>query len=100
MVSYGDESDCEVKGNSALWVMSYCMTIYETDDDGHPGVNSCFINERKSMNKEVDEICKVNYEYKLARCSVLKAWGLMKNTLKECIESDKYIPRIVKEGGI
>lgn len=93
-------SECTVKGDTALWVMAYCMALHETDDDANPNVNSCFINLRSTMDKNVKESCQENRDLKVGICLLNQSYGLSNVGLDSCLSSSNNIPTVVGNGGV
>lgn len=93
-------SNCTVKGDTALWVMAYCMALHETDDDANPSINSCFISLRSTMDKNVKENCQDNRDLKVGICLLNQSYGLSSLGLDGCVSSSDNIPSIVGNGGI
>ncbi|MCA0895147.1 hypothetical protein [Microbulbifer agarilyticus] len=91
--------ECTVKGDTALWVMAYCMALHETDDDANPSVNSCFINLRSTMDKNVKESCQKNRDLKVGICLLNQSYGLSSGGLDSCLSSNN-IPTVVANGGV
>jgi hypothetical protein len=99
LVAHGSNESCTVEGETARWRMSYCMTRFETDDDAHPGVSACFLNELKQKLADgPDEDCDFNLAYKSAICSILIEYGTYDQSLVSCIASDEMIPSVVTDG--
>ena len=97
LVSAGAEELCPVEGITARWVMSYCMTRFETDDDAHPGVSSCYLTELHLAN-DPEQDCEANLAYKSAICSLLIEWEIYEDTLASCVASEEVVPSVVKNG--
>lgn len=93
------EESCPVEGITVRWVISYCMTRFETDDEAHPGVSDCFHNElQKRPRNAPDEDCEANLAYKSALCSVLIEGNVYDESLASCVASDEMVPAVVKNG--
>jgi hypothetical protein len=95
-----EESSCPVEGHTGRWIESYCMYRFETDDDANPSVVACSIAERESLTRSTPtEDCDLNLLYKSAICSLLiDHYKMFDGSLKDCINSNKTIPKVVSEG--
>lgn len=98
-IALGSEESCPVEGITGRWAMSYCMTRFETDDEAHPGVSSCFLKELEHTQASgSEEDCEANLAYKSAICSILIEWNIYDGSLASCVVSKDMIPSVVKNG--
>ncbi len=98
-VAHGTEESCPVGGITARWAISYCMARFETDDEAHPGVSECFVDELEQNSVSgPEEDCESNIAYKSAICSMRIASGTYQGSLAECVASDEMIPSVVTNG--
>jgi hypothetical protein len=75
------------------------MTRFETDDEAHPDVSTCFLKElQQKLTEGPEEDCAAYIAYKSAICSLLIEWHLYDESLTSCVDSDEMIPPVVTNG--
>ncbi len=98
-IASASEESCPVEGITARWAISYCMTRFETDDEAHPGVSECYLQElRQKLADRPEKDCQSNLVYKSAICSILIEWKLFEESMASCVASEEMVPSVVKNG--
>lgn len=99
LTAFGADESCAVKGVTTRWAISFCMTRFETDDEAHPEVSTCFVKElEQKLSEGPEEDCAENIAYKAAICSLLIEYQLNEDSLASCVDSDETIPSVVTDG--
>lgn len=92
---YEENCHCAVPGITVRWKAAYCMSLNETDDLEHAGVQECLARvEPRSLACRGS--CEKNAHWKRMLCAALHK-GNRKST-ESCVQDRAMVPRFVEKG--